>query len=450
MTSNCLAVSERANIGFSFKHYLREDVASEISKFCKGRWVALESLSRRGRRIFHRYWDGERPLTISSPVDVKKILNRFRYSVPRTFYASANIYRRLERKEDLQRQDNILYSTPSWDIDGSLNEIDLIKEAAEILIERLRKHGVERSLYLIWSGRGIHLHLNEKAISERIWKTDPLRISFSIVEYILREARDDLIKLCERSKDPERRLKLENIMDIQRVFTAPLSLHRELNLVAVTIDPEKLDEFDLSWADPHNFKYWKDWDGFSEGEADELAEKALEAVKDENRLSIGLERRESRGRKIPIRSIGRFQVMALVQAARYYVLKGDLEKAKSFGLNRAIFYAWAKHHGVRGRRIKTTHERIVEKREKVVEERIGDEVAFKSKDGWFMIGGQTQKPMDFDRQVAARFGEAFEKYWEAAVKYVKSFPREALESQREFYKKVYLPIRDRVDKLLSA
>ena len=450
MTSNCLAVSERANIGFSFKHYLREDVASEISKFCRGRWVALESLSRRGRRIFHRYWDGERPLTISSPVDVKKILNRFRYSVPRTFYASANIYRRLERKEDLQRQDNILYSTPSWDIDGSLNEIDLIKEAAEILIERLRKHGVERSLYLVWSGRGIHLHLNEKAISERIWKTDPLRISFSIVEYILREARDDLIKLCERSKDPERRLKLENIMDIQRVFTAPLSLHRELNLVAVTIDPEKLDEFDLSWADPHNFKYWKDWDGFSEGEADELAEKALEAVKDENRLSIGLERRESRGRKIPIRSIGRFQVMALVQAARYYVLKGDLEKAKSFGLNRAIFYAWAKHHGVRGRRIKTTHERIAEKHEKVMEERIGDEVAFKSKDGWFMIGGQTQKPMDFDRQVAARFGEAFEKYWEAAVKYVKSFPREALESQREFYKKVYLPIRDRVDKLLSA
>ena len=450
MTSNCLAVSERANIGFSFKHYLREDVASEISKFCRGRWVALESLSRRGRRIFHRYWDGERPLTISSPVDVKKILNKFRYSVPRTFYASANIYRRLERKEDLQRQDNILYSTPSWDIDGSLNEIDLIKEAAEILIERLRKHGVERSLYLVWSGRGIHLHLNEKAISERFWKTDPLRISFSIVEYILREARDDLIKLCERSKDPERRLKLENIMDIQRVFTAPLSLHRELNLVAVTIDPEKLDEFDLSWADPHNFKYWKDWDGFSEGEADELAEKALEAVKDENRLSIGLERRESRGRKIPMRSVGRFQVMALVQAARYYVLKGDLEKAKSFGLNRAIFYAWAKHHGVRGRRIKTTHERITEKREKVVEERIGDEVAFKSKDGWFMIGGQTQKPMDFDRQVAARFGEAFEKYWEAAVKYVKSFPREALESQREFYKKVYLPIRDRVDKLLSA
>ena len=86
----------------------------------------------------------------------------------------------------------------------------------------------------------------------------------------------------------------------------------------------------------------------------------------------------------------------------------------------------------------------------VVEEHIGDEVAFKSKDGWFMIGGQTQRPIDFDRQVAARFGDVFEKYWEAAVRYVKSFPREVLESQGEFYKRIYLPIRDRVDKLLEA
>jgi len=443
-------VSKRARIEFSFKHYLREDVATEIAKFCKGRWVALESLSRRGRRIFHRYWDGERPLAISSPVDVKKILNKFRYSVPRTFYASANIYRRLEGKEDLKR-DSILYSTPSWDIDGSLNEIDLIKEAAQILVERLRRFGVERSIYLIWSGRGIHLHLNERAISGKFWEIDPLRISFSIVEYVLREAKDDLMRLCEKSKDPERRLKLENIMDVQRVFTAPLSLHRELDLVSVTIHPEKLDEFDLSWADPKNFRYWKDWDRFSEGEADKLAEKALEAVKDENRLSIGIKQRESWGRKTPLRSVGRFQVMALVQAARYYVLKGDLEKAKSFGLNRAIFYAWAKHRGVRGRRIRTTAGRIMERREReVVEEHIGDEVAFKSRDGWFMIGGQTQRPIDFDRQVAARFGEAFEKYWEAAVRYVKSFPREILESQGEFYKRIYLPIRDRVDKLLEA
>jgi len=47
--------------------------------------------------------------------------------------------------------------------------------------------------------------------------------------------------------------------------------------------------------------------------------------------------------------IGRFQVMALLQAARHYIIHKDLKKAKSFGLNRAIFYAWAKHYGPRSR-----------------------------------------------------------------------------------------------------
>ncbi|MCD6195448.1 MAG: hypothetical protein J7J82_01515, partial [Staphylothermus sp.] len=37
--------------------------------------------------------------------------------------------------------------------------------------------------------------------------------------------------------------------------------------------------------------------------------------------------------------------MALLQAARHYIFHKDLDKAKSFGLNRAIFYAWAKYYG---------------------------------------------------------------------------------------------------------
>jgi hypothetical protein len=40
--------------------------------------------------------------------------------------------------------------------------------------------------------------------------------------------------------------------------------------------------------------------------------------------------------------VGRFQVMAILQAARAKVLGYSLNEAKSFGLNRAIFYAAAK------------------------------------------------------------------------------------------------------------
>ena len=40
--------------------------------------------------------------------------------------------------------------------------------------------------------------------------------------------------------------------------------------------------------------------------------------------------------------VGRFQVMALLQATRAKVLGYPLDEAESFGLNRAIFYPAAK------------------------------------------------------------------------------------------------------------
>ena len=49
--------------------------------------------------------------------------------------------------------------------------------------------------------------------------------------------------------------------------------------------------------------------------------------------------------------VGRFQVMATLQAARARTLGLDLDEAKSWGLNRAVFYAAAKRgfrHGGAG------------------------------------------------------------------------------------------------------
>ena len=46
--------------------------------------------------------------------------------------------------------------------------------------------------------------------------------------------------------------------------------------------------------------------------------------------------------------VGRFQVMALLQAARAKALGYPLDEAESFGLNRAIFYAAAKRGFKRG------------------------------------------------------------------------------------------------------
>ncbi|HDI74049.1 MAG TPA: hypothetical protein ENF57_03465 [Candidatus Korarchaeota archaeon] len=150
--------------------------------------------------------------------------------------------------------------------------------------------------------------------------------------------------------------------------------------------------------------------------------------------------------------IGRFQVMALLQAARYYLLKGDLDKAKSFGLNRAIFYAWAKRTGGRPRRryaagaaasSMPAPSRSIE--------RVGNEAAYITESGLFTIGDEVQRPEDYNREIVQRI-ESFVPYgeaWKAALNYLKTFPREVLLDQRQFYEKAYLPVRDHFDEVIK-
>ncbi|MCS7385717.1 MAG: hypothetical protein NDF55_03110 [archaeon GB-1867-005] len=153
--------------------------------------------------------------------------------------------------------------------------------------------------------------------------------------------------------------------------------------------------------------------------------------------------------------MGRFEVMALLQAARYYLLSGDREKAYSFGLNRAIFYAWAKHKGkfqakVRKRRLTKPIEQVKEGDKIMVY--FGDEGAFISPRGWFMIGNIEQRPEDFKRQVIYKINTQvpFEKAWKAAINYVSKFGKNTLLSQQKFYEKVYKPVRDNFLNLISS
>jgi len=152
------------------------------------------------------------------------------------------------------------------------------------------------------------------------------------------------------------------------------------------------------------------------------------------------------------RAIGRFQVMALLQAARYYLVKGDVERAKSFGLNRAIFYAWAKKSGKpiphRKRAAGASAPSIPSHAREM--EALGDENAYVNEDGFFVIGNEVQRPEDYDREIARRIEDfvPYEEAWNAALEYLRSFPRDVLLDQRKFYERVYLPVRDRFDEII--
>ena len=152
--------------------------------------------------------------------------------------------------------------------------------------------------------------------------------------------------------------------------------------------------------------------------------------------------------------IGRFQVMATLQAARAYVLGLSLEEAKSFGLNRAIFYAAAKK-GFKEKAKEPKGFLIKEKglgKEEI--ERIqksfsifklGDEMAYSVEiDGkrYFVIGGEIQRPEDFKKQIERRFKGKFDKAFKEALEIVKNYDKGVLLSQRNFYEVVYKPRRD--------
>lgn len=438
-------------------YYLRSEVKEEVAAYCSGRWVALEGHMRAGGRAFLRYTRGGRPLTINESDDVGLLLKRFRFFKPRAIYASVNSYGILENRDDIEDPTNILKSMPVWDVDASLDSWEYALRASEIIIERLDKERVSRSVYLKWSGRGIHIHVHEGAFSRDVLKNrNPLDVAFSVVEYILRKTKDQLIQLAEKApQTQQRQLKVENKIDIKRVFTSPLSLHRQLDLCCVCFKQNDIYNFSPEWAEVNNFRHDPSWKHFEEGEGDMLAVKALEEVggydgwpeapkRTDRRISIAPTKRAA---KTEHRRIGRFQVMGLLQAARYYLIKGDIERAKSFGLNRAIFYAWAKRYS-RDRliRAKTRAETKAGGQEADVRaEQIGNETAYLSPRGWFVIGGDEQSASDYDRQIAKRIEAAAVRYedaWETAIKYLRSFSKETLLDQQRFYKEAYKPVRD--------
>jgi len=433
------------------EYYSRDLVVDEIFEYCRSRWVALEVKSGKERVFFRYLWRNGPPLTFSTKDFLKSFIKKYSKLYPRTFYASVNVYGSLAKREYLEKPDNIVRATPVWDIDGSLSNIKLTLDAANIIVEELERHGLSKSVYLKWSGRGLHVHVNEKAFSEEILRSHhPLDIAYSTVEYVIRRTWDKISALAKDAEKLERPFKVENKIDIQRVFTTPLSLHRELDLVAVCFKPDSINSFDIEWANPLSPKHDSSWKNYVEGEGDRLARKAIEEVGGyfqryrEKVAEVRQAAPEAAEAPTSSEKIGRFQVMALLQAARYYLLKEDVERAKSFGLNRAIFYAWAKHSKpAQFRKKAPTITRYAVERE-LKFEKVGDEEAPVTEDGWFTIGDTVQTPKDFDHQIVQKIKPIipFEIAWNTAIDYLKGFPKNVLESQREFFEKAYKPVRD--------
>ncbi|WP_244403896.1 hypothetical protein [Pyrolobus fumarii] len=457
------------------EYYKRGDVAEEVAAFLCGRWAAVEGEGKRWAR-----WLERRPLSICKPGDVVRVLSVFQAIKPRTFYGTIELFKRLETPSDVEEgyDGNVKAATVFIDIDivdesRVADAWKYVVEAARLISEWLEERGVKRSVYLLWSGAGMHLRIHEGAFDYEHLGAHPIDVAFAVAEYVLESLEPKLWEVVVKSKGM---IKIENLVAPKRVFTAPLSLHRRLDSVAVTLKPDALDEFTPDWSRPDSYQHDPSaWRVYERGEATSLAEEALKRIGKVKKRTLMEARASKLGfgynaglvqqalRPSEPREPGRFPVMALLQAARYYLLYGDMDKAKSFGLNRAIFYAWAKYYGpARRARIHVASSASESSSSKRYYRRGGGEGEWKivagekvqvGPDGWFMMGGVEQRPEDFDRQVTRKFEEAginFEEAWRAALEYVKKFPKSVLMDPQRFYKEVYEPVRDRfVERVLK-
>jgi len=263
-------------------HYNRRDVQEEIARFSRDRWVALhcELHDAQGRPYLLRYKKVAKnkvPLTITSSEDISVLLKRFEKLRPRTFYASASVYREIIYPEHLRDMNNIASCLPTWDIDNIIDKWEATMATAKEIVNFLSKEGISRSVFLKWSGNGAHIHIHHRALSSELCRRiNPLDAAYAIVEYVNGKLRSRYMEIAERYQASK--LKVENEMDPQRVFTSPLSLHRSLDLVAVCFSPNMMDHFTPKWASIEGYRHWKDWDRFEPGEADHLAEIAYQIV----------------------------------------------------------------------------------------------------------------------------------------------------------------------------
>lgn len=161
-------------------------------------------------------------------------------------------------------------------------------------------------------------------------------------------------------------------------------------------------------------------------------------------------------------AVGRFQVMATLQAARAYVLGMGIDSAKSWGLNRAIFYAAAKRGFIGGKagppeppKFKTAAPKaeISKIKRSFGVHHLGDEMAYKVEvkgETLYTIGDEIQTPERFEKQVEGRFMGKFDAAFREAVEIIKKFDKGVLLSQHYFYETVYKPRRDELAAKWSA
>ncbi|HDR53369.1 MAG TPA: hypothetical protein ENN60_01695 [archaeon] len=227
-------------------YYSRDDVATALVDFARNREVT-------GRFADGGY--GRRPGTLMYPGDVVEMVKQGMKS----FHCSVELW------DNPMTLDQPKVSRKGWDflIDLDCDTLDHGREAADILLEALKAHGVT-SIFTKFSGRsGFHIFLPWQAFH------DSLRSSFPEVPRAIGAYLEDFVA-DEMSKEVKDGVKIDSIAIAPRhLIRMPYSLNEKAGLVSI---PVKDPWFDLETARPEQVKVVPFELRARPGEAMELAE----------------------------------------------------------------------------------------------------------------------------------------------------------------------------------
>lgn len=239
----------------TIEHYERPEVKAVILRYCQG-----EHGSRALNGDEHWYSGGQDPETVMlrGPANYSDTIRS-----RRTLYATLDIMeqsvfeqispwdkkagRPAETLGDLSR---CLAFTFSVDIDGIVDIRNLaVKEAVEaagqFYVDYLRERGIENSVYSLYSGGGIYVHLHHGLFSVDVGNTELTPEARKKEFQILCKAFNQLIGEISQAffrEHPEHigRVKFDQLNNQKRTFKTIFSIHKRLPYAVIPLDPKAI------------------------------------------------------------------------------------------------------------------------------------------------------------------------------------------------------------------
>lgn len=233
---------------------------------------------------------GKRPDAINFPGDFIDFVGNGAVA----FHASVERWRNpllIDNVSDLDKLRSLWDLVIDIDCDESFK---LSKEAAKLVIDELKQHGIKNISVKFSGNRGFHIGVRGEAFPDKIggeeFKSLYPHLGRGIVDYIRDNVKDELIKKVkvegfgseiktENGLDPFQVADIENDWGQRHLFRMPYSLHSGSWLVSKPLKPKEIQDFEKKEAEIENVDFNTSFlKNYEEGEASNLAIQAMDFI----------------------------------------------------------------------------------------------------------------------------------------------------------------------------